>query len=306
MSSKTAAHNAREAFNRARRKAFIGQVLAALQGRSNRLLAFHQIHEKARIGGPIYRGIQSVEIAKIVGSVDRYYDFDRAFMPTQTFTRERWWRVGSAFMENIKLPPVQLYKAGDVYFVIDGNHRISVARELGQEYIDAEVLEFRLRVPLTSDMDAEDLALVGTLAEFLTATGLDAMQPDYSFRMTTTEGYSILYDHINVHRYLQSQEWNREFTFEEAAAQWFEQVYRPIVDVIRETGILEDFPGRTEADLYVWLVEHLYYLRERYGNQVDVRRAARGFARHFTRRGLRRAWHYLTHHLLGRHTDIEE
>lgn len=288
---------AQQAYQRARRKALIGGLLARLKGRENRLLAFHDLHEQLRVGGPIYRGVQSVPLAQVVGSVDRYKDFDRAFNPAQTFTEQRWQRVGTAMVADIKLPPVKLYKAGDVYFVIDGNHRVSVARELGQEFIDAEVLEYRLRVPIFPDMDVEALAVINDKAAFLVATRLDETRPEMDFTVTIREGYQMLYDHVAVHQHLQSQEWRRVFAFEEAAGQWADQVYLPLLRVIRDAALLEDFPGRTETDLYLWLIEHLFYLRERYGD-VDPLRAAREFANHYSPRLWKRLWHHLTHHIL--------
>jgi len=290
MHERRALERATEAYERARRKAFLGRVLAATTGRSNRLLAFSDIGTETRVGGPVYRGLQAVELSKIVGSVDRYTDFDRAFMPIQEFTRDRWQRVGSAYFDDIQLPPVTLYKLGDAYFVIDGNHRISVAHELGREFIDAEVYEFHARVPITPDMEPEELTTANTLAGFLAATRLDEARPESDLRLSEVENYTRLLEHIQVHRYFRSIEDSREFSFAEAAESWHDRVYQPIVGVIRATGILRDFPNRTEADLYLWLAEHLHYLRERHGQGVDLNAAARSFADRFTPRVFRRLW----------------
>ncbi len=291
---------AQKAFQRARSKALLRGVWMALQRRPNQLLPYNEVREKARAGGPVYQGLQAVPIRQIVGSVNRYRDFDRAFLPAQDFTEERWKSIGRAYYDHVYLPPVKLYKVGDVYFVVDGNHRVSVARQLGQEFIDAEVQECRVSVPLTPDIDPDDLEVIGEQAEFMERTRLAETRPDIPIRATIPGGYHLLLEHIEVHRYLQSQEWKREFGFEEAAAQWADQVYLPIVTVVRETGILDDFPGRTEADLYLWLMDHLYFLRQRFGNRVDIRRAARNFAQHFTERTLKRVWNWLSYHLLGR------
>lgn len=294
-----ASEAAAQAFDRARRKAFINEFLTGLVGGDNRLVSFHDLLDHIDPGGPIYRGMHTVAIDQIVGSVDRYEDFDRAFLPRQTFTRERWKRVGQAYYTDVILPPVQLYKMGEVYFVMDGNHRISVARELGQEFIDAEVVEYRLRVPLHADMTAEDMVTISDLSEFLSATGFDDTHPQFDFLLTLDDGYERLLDHIEKHRYLQGIEWDRPFTFSEAAAQWIEQVYTPVVEVIRTADILKDFPGRTETDLYLWLMEHLYYLRQQYGDEVDPVQAAQQYADHHSTRWFKRGWHYLRHHVLG-------
>ena len=129
-------------FERAHRKAFISQLISSLKREPNWLLSFEEVKEKLPLKGQHYRGIQQVPISDIVGSVDRYHDFNRAFLPTQTHTRPRWESVDIAALSDVILPPVQLYKVDNVYFVKDGNHRVSVARYQGVETIEADVIEF--------------------------------------------------------------------------------------------------------------------------------------------------------------------
>ncbi len=303
MNDNLATAQAQNAFRRARGKAFLRAVWFTLQRRSNRLLAYDEVRTRIHAGGPIYRGIQAVPIDRIVGSVDRFRDFDRAFLPSQDFTEERWQSVGRAYYSDVNLPPVKLYQIGEVYFVMDGNHRVSVARELGREFIDAEVQEVRGTVPLTSDIQASDLEGIGERADFVEQTKLAEARPDSNIDCTIAGGYHLLMEHIEVHRYLQSKEWNREFSFPEAAAQWYDQVYLPIVQTVRHTDVLHEFPGRTETDLYIWLMDHLYFLRQRFGDTVSPTDAALSFASHFTPRFAHRFWHWLTVHVLriGRH-----
>jgi hypothetical protein len=286
---------AQSAFRRARGKAFMRAAWSMLMRRPNRLLAYDEVREKLRAGGPVYRGMESVPIDQIVGSVNRFRDFDRAFLPSQDFTEERWKNIGRAYYEDVNLPPVKLYQVGDAYFVVDGNHRVSVARELGRAYIDAEVQECRVLVPLTPHIRSEDLEVIGEAAQFLEQTQLAESRPDATITTTIPGGYHLLLEHIEVHRYLQSQEWSREFSFHEAAAQWYDQVYKPFIEVIAETKVLDEFPGRTETDLYVWLMDHLFYLRERFGERISPRDAARSFAAQFTPHFLKRFWTWLTH-----------
>jgi hypothetical protein len=290
---------AASAFQRARGKAFLRKVLSAVQGVSNRLMPYDEVRAKVKAGMPNYRGLTAVPLDKIVGSVNRYRDFDRAFLPTQTHTRDRWRRIGEAYYSDINLPPVTLYKVGEVYFVVDGNHRVSVARQLGRDFIDAEIMECRVRVPITPDMDPGDIEVIGERAAFLEETQLDELRPGGAIALTIPGGYHLLREHVAYHRYVQSQEWEREFTVEEAAAQWFDQVYRPVVDVIRRSGILREFPGRTEGDLYLWIIEHQYYLRQHVGHDVSTQAAAYSFATHFTSNPFKRIWHWLTHHVFG-------
>jgi len=298
MTNKGVKNEATSLFRRARGKAVFRGALAHLQGQPNDLLAYDEVRQKARAGLPIYRGVRPVPLKKIVGSVSRYRDFDRAFLPTQDFTADRWKRVGQAYVADVNLPPVQLYQVDDVYFVADGNHRVSVARELGREFIDAEVLESRTRVPIGEDVNINDLEVIGEQTAFLESTHLDESRPDVRFEPTIPGGYHLLLEHIEVHRYLQSQEWEREFSFEEAAIQWCDQVYLPIVDVIRRSHVLSEFPDNTETDLYIWIIEHQYFLRQRYGD-VSITDAARSFTNHFTPNPVKRFWHWLSRHVFG-------
>jgi len=252
----------------ARLKALVQGVLGALSGQSRRLLAFDEVKEKLHIGGPVYRGVQSVPLAKVVGSVDRYRDFDRLFLPTQSHTEDRWRRVNRAWYQDISLPPVQLYKVGEVYFVVDGNHRVSVARNRGQEYIDAEVKECEARVPLSAEVRPEDLARLGERVEFLERTQIDRVRRGAVIEPTILGGYDRLLEHIAVHRYFMGVEAGHEVSEAEAVGHWHDTLYRPVVKVVEKSGILESLPGRTAADFYLWVMDHMHYLRERPGQET--------------------------------------
>lgn len=131
-------------FERARRRAFLGRVMVRLRGdpRGGRMVSFDEIRRAARADNRCYRGLKMVEVSRIVGSVGRHAEFDGGFMPTRA-SAFKWKRVNRAFRRGVDLPPVSLYKIGGSYFVHDGNHRVSVARYHGVEWMDAEVTEFR-------------------------------------------------------------------------------------------------------------------------------------------------------------------
>jgi hypothetical protein len=126
-------------FERAARKAFWRDWISRLTRKSNDLLPFDQLRQRLPFKGRHYLGWQVVPLDRIVGSEGRYRDFDRAFFPRQTQTRDRWVSIDKAYYEEAPLPPVELFKIGEVYFVRDGNHRVSVARARGQDFIDAYV-----------------------------------------------------------------------------------------------------------------------------------------------------------------------
>jgi len=229
-----------------------------------------------------------VPIKNIVGSVDRYRDFDKAFLPTQDHTAWRWKSVNRAFYDEVDLPPVKVYQVGEVYFVVDGNHRVSVARERGIEFIDAEVIECQARVPVKANLDAGDLEILGEYADFLERTRLDQLRPEQDITFTVAGGYGVMLEHIAVHRYYMGLEQQRDIPEDEAVMHWYDTVYMPVVHLIREQNILADFPTRTEADLYLWVMDHLQYLRETIGPGVDTATAAQEFTEEYSEQPVRK------------------
>jgi hypothetical protein len=267
-------------FSAARAKSFFRDLLALVTGRANRPLAFEAVREKLRVGGPIYRGVKTVRLDQIVGSVNRYKDFDRAFLPTQSHTAARWRKISRAWYDDVSLPPVLLYQVGDIYFVVDGNHRVSVARELGQEFIDAEVRECQVKVPVTSDLEPDDLEVLGAKVEFLERTNLDRLRPAADVTATILGGYERLLEHIAVHRYFMGLDFQRDVSEAEAVEHWYDTVYQPVVEVIRASDIMRAFPNRTEADFYLWVMDHRHYLvSQGKANLVEPGQVAEEFVR---------------------------
>lgn len=287
MQSSLSAARAIADFNAARTKAVFRELLALLTGRPNRLLAYDQVREKLRLGGPIYRGVQTVLLSQIVGSVNRYTEFDRAFLPLQTHTAERWRRINRAWYDDVSLPPVLLYKVGAVYFVVDGNHRVSVARDQGQEYIDAEVRECYVKVPVTADLRPEDLEVLGAQVEFLERTNLDQLRPQAELSITILGGYERVLEHIAVHRYFMGLDFQRDVSEPEAVEHWYDTVYLPVIAVVRRSGLLQAFPGRTEADFYLWVMDHRHYLvSQGQADLIEPGRAAEEFVQQYLSRQL--------------------
>jgi hypothetical protein len=257
---------ARADFSRARRKAFFNQILAIISGqRAPTLLSYDEVKEKLHIGGPIYRGIKTIRVDQIAGSLNRYQEFDRAFLPRDDQLAGRWQSVNRAFYRDINLPPVVLYKVGQVYFVVDGHHRVSVAREQGQEFIDAEVRECYTRVNITADIKPEDLEILGDKVNFLERTRIDELHPGVNIKLTIPDGFDRMLEHIAVHRYFMGLDLKRDITEEEAVTHWYDTVYMPIIEIIRQSNMLRDFPDKTEGDLYLWTLDHQQYLSSEEG-----------------------------------------
>jgi uncharacterized protein (TIGR00730 family) len=248
---------------------------------SDGLLSFEQVRGKLKIRGQHYAGMQTIPLDRIAGSVGRYQEFNRAFLPTQEHIRERWKRIYEVAHSMEGFPPIDVYQIGDVYFVRDGHHRVSVAKELGATTIEATVTELDTPISLSTDVDDEALDLKEEYATFLEETGLDALRPEQEIEFTLPGQYRKLHEHIAVHRHFLGLGEQREIPHAEAVARWYDEVYGPVVDVIQEEGVLDAFPERTKADLYLWIIEHRHYLGQRYGQEVPLEAAAVEFSRAF-------------------------
>lgn len=251
-----------EDFERAYHRSLWRKVVARLTGRSNELLPFDQVRESLPYRGQRDIGLQTVPLEKIVGSVGRYRDFDRAFLPTQRQTTERWVNIRKAHYRDVSLPPVELYKIGDVYFVKDGNHRISVARERNQIDIDAYVTEIDIPFRLTADMDIDSVLQEKAYGQFAQATRLDELRPDANLRLSNPSEYGRLLEHIEAHRYYLGSERQADVSHADAVESWYDNVYRPLVEAIEAQGLQGQFPQLTPADLYLRVSEYQWLVRE--------------------------------------------
>jgi len=276
--------SAMQDFRRARRQAALEQIMARLTGRSADLLSYEEVRQKLKAQGGGRRELKEIPLDAIVGSVGRYADFTRSFLPRQDSDQERWARVKVKVTDLGGLPPIEVYQIGEAYFVLDGNHRVSVARQVGAPTIQAYVTEVRTKVPLSPDAQPDDLILKAEYADFLERTRLDELRPEADLSVTVPGQYRTLEEHIEVHRYFMGLEHEREILYDEAVGHWYDEVYRPVMQVIRQRGILRDFPGRTETDLYLWVSEHRAGLEQELGWEIDPEAAADDLVTRFSPR----------------------
>ena len=275
-------------FRQARRQAERELLMARLTGRSVELLSYETVRQMLKGNVSQQIGLKEIPLNAIVGSVGRYSDFTRSFLPRQDKDQERWARVQSKTSSMVGLPPIEVYQIGEVYFVRDGNHRVSVARQLGATQIEAYVTEVETRVPLTPDIQPDDLILKAEYTDFLELTNLDKIRPQANLTVTMAGQYPRLAEHIEVHRYFMGLEQRREIPYEEAVGHWYDQVYLPIVLGFREYGLLQSFPERTEADLYLWLSDHRAALEAALGWEIEPEAAAMDLVERFGPRAQRR------------------
>jgi nucleotide-binding universal stress UspA family protein len=263
-----------EDFRKARQRAGLEQLLARLSGKSDDLLSYEEVRQKLRGVETSVRSLEDIPLDAIIGSAGRYNDFTRSFLPKEDTISSRWASVKAASNSPEGLPPIEVYKIGNAYFVKDGNHRVSVARQRGDTHIQAYVAEIKTRVPLAPEDDPDSLILKTEYTEFLEHTHLDTLRPEADLHLTVPGMYPVLEGHIREHQYFLGLEQQRDIPFEEAVISFYDKVYLPIVQVIRETGLLRSFPNRTEADLYLWITEHRESLKESLDMDVTPVRAA--------------------------------
>jgi len=244
---------ARADFETARIQSFLRDAGSVLRGDTRPLLSFDEVRRAARLEGQSYRGLKDVPIAEIRGSVGRPNDFDASFLAVKPLMRKRWEQLDGAMRRGEAVPPIEVYHLGDIYFVKDGHHRVSVARHLGWKTIPARVIEVKTRAPLSGDMDAAALLQAREYVDFLERSQLDRVRPQASIAVSRLGRYDRIFEDILGHRYFMGLQQYREVDIAEASASWYDNVYKPIADLVREYDILAHFPGRTEADLYLWI-----------------------------------------------------
>ncbi|MCC6454957.1 MAG: hypothetical protein IT328_08455 [Caldilineaceae bacterium] len=271
MSSFLAQAEARERFRRNVTRAQISDLLGLIIADDRDLVSYDEVVAKLQARQQIEKGTEMVPLENIVGSVGRYRDFTRDFLPRAGVNQERWTRLDAALNSMEGFPPVELFKIGEVYFVRDGNHRVSVARANGSTHIEAYVTEIETDIPLTLDDFERDQWLIKIeRAKFLEATDIDEIRPNHGIEITEPGRYEMMLQHIEVHRFLRDQELERKgsperLSWHEAVASWYDTVYMPVVQAIRDYDLLHNYPGRTEADLYLWIALHRERLAAAYG-----------------------------------------
>ncbi len=271
-------------FNAAHRKASLKSAISHLTGEKIDLLSYGEVLKSLRLQGQVERGRREIPLDKIIGSVGRYTDFTRDFLPRKSSDSQRWVSVKVATESLLGVPPIEVYKVGDYYFVRDGNHRVSIARQNGQSHIEAYITEVLTRVPLTGDVDLDNLIIKEEYANFLEITQLDKHINDLELDVTEPGGYEKLLDHISVNRYFLGKKLEREIPYLEGAIDWYKNFYLPTVEIITEKGLLREFPDRTKTDLYLWMLDHRGELEEELGWKVDSTKAAESLAARFSNR----------------------
>jgi nucleotide-binding universal stress UspA family protein len=249
-------------------------IMSFITGAPSQLLSFEEVRKKLRLPPSGREEIKEIPLDAIVGSVGRYTDFTWKFLPKGNIDRQRWANVMAISTDGQGHAPIEVYQVDQVYFVKDGNHRVSVAREMKAKTIQSYVTVLPSNVHLTPDITPDELFVKAEHARFLENTRLNQLRPESDVFLTEGGQYEVLEEHIAVHRYYMGIEQGREITPEEAVTHWYDTVYLPVILAIRQRGTLRGFPKRSEADLYVWISEHYAEIQEMFGIGVNPVTAA--------------------------------
>jgi hypothetical protein len=261
---------ARERYRRSLTRAQIADLLGLVSGENTDLVNYDEVAKRLHARQQIDLGTEMVPLNQIVGSVGRYRDFTRTFLPRAAVSLERWARVDEAMHSMEGLPPIEVFKIGEVYFVKDGNHRVSVARANGLDHIEAYVTELKTDIPVTlGDFERDQWIIKAERKEFLDLTLLDVLRPDSDIQITEPGRYAIMLHHIEVHQYFRNLELEKSgaeerLDWDAAVESWYDSVYMPVIQSIADYDLLQSFPGRTETDLYLWIAHHRERLAQEY------------------------------------------
>ncbi|NDJ52832.1 MAG: hypothetical protein GYB68_07095 [Chloroflexi bacterium] len=277
-------------WDRARRAAFVEDMLGVFSNRSRELLSFEDVRQRLRLHQKTYKGVHEIDLSQIAGSVGRYKDFTRSFLPRRENMRERWKRVNAVGQE-IGFPPIEVYRVGEAYFVLDGNHRVSVARQMKLSTIEAHIWEFDTSVQLSSQADMDEVLLKAEYIEFCDETNINDLCPGHEIHFTLPGQYREITVQMDIYRRILEKIDQEQKTFDEAVVAWYDMVYTPCIQAIREQGVLDYFPGRTEADLFVFVWLHNEELKQQ--GIASYAKAAEEVKRREAS-GLRGLWNWLT------------
>ena len=272
-------------FNEARRQARRDIRAGRRNGRDTRMIPFDMIRAELRQQNPLYRGIQDIQLNLVVGSVGRAGEFTRHFLPLKDSLKERWIGVERLAVEQ-GWPPIEVFQVGNVYFAKDGNHRLSVARQMEMATVEAHVWTFPDYVEIDPDATLEDVLIQLGERDFLEKTKIDERMPNHGILFTIPGNYTELLAQIENLRETLAQIDGERMPYYDAVDAWHEMIYLPTIQIIQDSTLLSDFPGRTEADLFVWVSKHREGLRYKFGGYANLADLAAFLAEEYKERGV--------------------
>ena len=246
-------------FSRARRRRALARLSARLRREPddvNHILPFEEVAQALGRTGERRLGLQLIPLDSIVGTVDRSQEFDRSFRPTSPRVRDRWQRINLAQRKGQTMPPIDVYRIGEVHFVKDGHHRVSVARAFGYNDIEAFVTEVITQVGLDRRIRLKDLPLKSHQRLFFERVPLEQEQRQ-RIHLSDEWRYAALAEAVEAWGFRAIQARRQEMSRSDVAEAWFREEYEPVVDMLREADLIPKGTSDTEAYMKV---AHLRYL----------------------------------------------
>lgn len=246
-------------FSRARRRQALSRLASTLRREPDDvdvIMPFEEVVEALGRRGQRSLGLQTIELDSIVGTVDRSREFDRSFNPTSGRVRARWEGIAEAQRRGKSLPPIKVFRIGDMHFVEDGHHRVSVARTVGDGKIDAYVTEVLTEVGAGQDTIRGDLPLKSHERLFYERVPLPVADRA-RVNLSRSTGYALLAEGVEAWGFRVMQARGKFLGREEVARAWFQEDYAPIVAMLNEAGLTGT---GTETDAYVTVVTLRYML----------------------------------------------
>jgi hypothetical protein len=252
-------------FDRARRKEVyrrLSDVVRRTDGEE--LLYLDDLRNRVRLFEQTYVGVLPIPVERVVGSAGHTDEFDKDWLPRRPEVAERWMRLERAFPDG-EFPPIIVYQVGESFFVVDGHHRVALARQKGIEYIDAEITRLRARFELPAGIDVGRIILAEQQHMFMELSGLERARPEARIDFSRPRGYVELLEIVKVYAYQVSVDQGRVVPIEEAAGEFYDSMYLPTIETIKQEGLGEVIENHTEADLFLWVYERRQSLFAEYG-----------------------------------------
>jgi hypothetical protein len=252
--------DAQHDFSRARRARLLSDIARRLRLEPDDvglILPFEEVVEALGRVGQVDLGLQVVPLDAIVGTIDRAVDFDRGFRPTSARLRSRWERIAAAQRRGEALPPVSLFKVGELYFVRDGHHRVSVAKSLGRNDIDAYVTEVTTRLRLGADLRVSELPLKDHERLFRERVPLDAAR-FARIKLSDPWDFGVLAEAVEAWGFRAMQQRGHYMDRAEVARHWFDEEYVHVAEMLKAGELIER--GETETDAYLRVAADRYLM----------------------------------------------
>ena len=256
-------------FNNALFRSFFKSIYKRLKKQDDLLPDLESIVNITKAKNEHYLGLKEIPVDNIIGSEARYEDFDKDFLPKKSELQSRWSAIDTIMQQDKELPAISVFKLGDYYFVRDGHHRVSVAKSRGQVYIDAEVTEYHIDIPLTKELTIKDRYKIQEHVNFFEKTGLNRLGKGFDIKLTRPQSYRLLITIINHYTDYLEEIVGRKLEEHEVAQEWYNRIFLPFAEGAYLDDLLEKFPNRTTGDLYVWIQMNWNEVKDSLGDRIS-------------------------------------